>query len=400
MEHLDIVQTLCRTGLATGAPAVRHQVERLRDALAASDPRVAASLTRMLNAAAKTVELRPNRLVRAAQAFGGETLTLNVPMPVDRETSTLLAEVVEAAQVPVRPPILPDAQQAAIASLLTEWSNVEKLRSGGIEPTTTALIYGAPGTGKTQLALWLGRELGLTIVLARLGGLISSFLGTTSRNIGTLFAFAQRYRCLLLLDEFDSIAKMRDDPQEVGEIKRVVNTLLQNLDARKRVGPTIAITNHEGLLDPAIWRRFDVQIALDRPNIEQGLRIIEQYAPPLDLSTAQTKFLAWCASAATGAEIETLLRSVKRVFLVAPDRSKFNLVHAAREYAQLNSGRLDVKRLRILLEGDAALARELANQTDIKFDQLELAHILGVHRSTVARWLAQDGTTNRELVHA
>jgi hypothetical protein len=388
VEHLDIIQTLCRTGLATGSAAVRHQVERLRDALAASEPRTAAGLSRMLGSAAKTIEMRPNRLTRAALSLGGETLTPTVPMPVDRETSTPLAELVTPDQVPPVPPILPPALQSAIASLLMEWSNVDKLRNGGIEPITTALIYGPPGTGKTQLALWVGGQLGLPVVLARLDGLISSFLGTTSRNIGHLFAFAQRYRCILLLDEFDSIAKMRDDPQEVGEIKRVVNTLLQNLDSRKRIGPTIAITNHEGLLDPAIWRRFDIQIALERPSLREQLEIIERYAGPLDLSNAQGRFLAWCLYGANGAEIETMLRSIKRNFLIS-EPNEFKIVDAVREYAYLNSGRLDRSRSSILLDADPVLARALARETGVKFDQIELGQIFGVHRSTVARWLSQ-----------
>src|SRR5207247_10685382 len=104
-------------------------------------------------------------------------------------------------------------------------------------------------TGKTRLARWMAAQLELPILLARMDGLVSSFLGTTARNIGNLFGFANRYRCLLLLDEFDALAKLRDDPQEVGEIKRVVNALLQNLDARSDLGLTIGITNHPKLLD-------------------------------------------------------------------------------------------------------------------------------------------------------
>ena len=94
MEYMDIVQTLCRTGLATGSPAVRQQVERLRDALRDSEPRVVSSLTRMLNSSSKTIELRPNRLIRAAQSLPGEILKENVILPVDRETSVPIAEVI------------------------------------------------------------------------------------------------------------------------------------------------------------------------------------------------------------------------------------------------------------------------------------------------------------------
>jgi hypothetical protein len=205
----------------------------------------------------------------------------------------------------------------------------------------------------------------------------------------------------LLLDEFDSIAKMRDDPQEVGEIKRVVNTLLQNLDSRRRIGPTIAITNHEALLDPAIWRRFDVQIALDLPSFQERLQIIRRYAPPIEVSDAQVRLLAWFVARASGAEIETLLHSLKRTYLIAVDGAGFKLVDALREYAHLNSGRLDVGRLRAVRQGDQALAKALVRQNEIQFDQLELAHIFDVHRSTIARWLAQPEELNQgELIHA
>src|SRR6202167_4526051 len=133
-------------------------------------------------------------------------------------------------------------------------------------PGRACMLFGKPGTGKTKLGYWLAERLGLPLVIARLDGLMSSFLRTTARNIGSLFDFANRYRCVLLLDEFDSLAKLRDDPQEVGEIKRVVNALLQNLDGRREVGLTIGITNHPRLLDSAVWRRFEVQLEIPKPD--------------------------------------------------------------------------------------------------------------------------------------
>ena len=114
---------------------------------------------------------------------------------------------------------------------------------------------------------------------------MSSFLGTTARNIGALFDFANRYRCVLFLDEFDAVAKARDDVQEIGEIKRVVNTLLQSLDARNGSGITIAATNHEHLLDAAVWRRFDTRIELPKPEPEAREHLLTTFLAPIKLET-------------------------------------------------------------------------------------------------------------------
>ena len=394
MEHADIIISLCRTSLTGGSPAVRHQIERLRDALGAEDP-TATVLSRMLSQAGRSLEMRPSRMTRAAERLRGETLTASTIVPVDRETSNPLVDVIPVQQLPQIGPILPAAMATSIDALLEEWSNIDRLRDGGVEPAMSALIYGQPGTGKTQLALWIGRQLQLPVVAARLDGLISSFLGTTSRNIGALFAFAERYRCLLLLDEFDAVAKMRDDPQEVGEIKRVVNTLLQSLDARKTVGPTIAVTNHEMLLDPAIWRRFDLQIGMPLPTREARIEMIRRYAPPLELTDTQVAFLSWCLSDVSGSEIETFLRSLKRSYLINDDRSSFSLLAAVRSYVSLNANRLAAQKSSALARDDEALA--LALKRDGDTSPVDLGKLFGVHRATINRWLKSG---DAELVRA
>jgi SpoVK/Ycf46/Vps4 family AAA+-type ATPase len=145
---------------------------------------------------------------------------------------------------------------------------------------------------------------------------MSSFLGTTSRNIGNLFAFANRHRAILVLDRFDAIAKLRDDPNEVGEIKRVVNTLLQNLDERADKGLTIGITNHPQLLDPAVWRRFELQIQLPKPDLQTRASIAERYAQPLRFTRGQLKLVASILEGASGAEILDVVRSLKKSWIL------------------------------------------------------------------------------------
>src|ERR1700687_4699593 len=217
-----IIRALCRAALAQPNEAVAQQVRRLVDAyVAAGHAAEAKVLNELLEGTTSDSAFASSRLVRSHAATSGEDLSTRTPPPVDRETSVPLAELIFDSALPTTPPIFNPNVEAGLRSLVEEWAHWEALQAVGIEPARSCLIYGAPGTGKTKLALWMAEQLGLPVVLARLDGLVSSFLGTTSRNIGTLFQFANRYRCVLMLDEFDAIAKVRDDPHEVGEIKRV-----------------------------------------------------------------------------------------------------------------------------------------------------------------------------------
>jgi SpoVK/Ycf46/Vps4 family AAA+-type ATPase len=130
------------------------------------------------------------------------------------------------------------------------------------------LMYGPPGCGKTQLARSIAARLELPLVTARVDTLISSFLGSTSKNLRTLFDHAATRRCVLFLDEFDALAKLRDDRQELGELKRVVVSLLQNIDSVQGKTVILAATNHEHLLDPAIWRRFAYRVHINLPDLD------------------------------------------------------------------------------------------------------------------------------------
>ncbi|MHB8139699.1 MAG: AAA family ATPase [Vulcanimicrobiaceae bacterium] len=393
LEHFEIIQALCRSALADPSPAFRRQVERLREALAAAGQSTeAATLSRLLNSVERRGELRPSRLRRSAIIAPGEAITANTPLPVDRETAAPLAQVIPVNDLPDEPPIFGPQLTAGVSSLLGHWEHIDLLTGHGVAPPRTCLLYGAPGTGKTELALWIGRQLQLPVVLARLDGLISSFLGTTARNIGVLFAYAVRYKCLLLLDEFDAIAKLRDDPQEVGEIKRVVNTLLQNLDQRSSIGLTIAITNHEGLLDPAVWRRFEMQVAVPRPAEPERRAIIIRYFEPTRLTETEQTFLSWLTDGHTGAELETLVLGIRRMLAMslidAPMQiptdipHDFALVNAVRQYYSLNAGRLTAERFAILND-DEVLMDELARCTDMKLQSI--GDLLGVSGSTVSR---------------
>src|SRR5579863_3140015 len=128
------------------------------------------------------------------------------------------------------------------------------------------LIAGPPGTGKTLLAGHIAAQLNRPLYTVRLDSVISSLLGDTAKNIRSFFDFVPIRGGILFLDEMDAIAKLRDDRQELGELKRVVNTVIQGLDSLDDHAVVIAATNHPQLLDSAIWRRFPYKIELGAPN--------------------------------------------------------------------------------------------------------------------------------------
>lgn len=398
MDHFTIIQALCRAAMADASPALRKQVERLRDALAKDgEQKQSAALASILTTADRTKELAPSRIERSRLQILGEPLTRNTPVPVDRETSAPLADIIFPPDIQSAAPLFNEAVSQAIGTIIDEWENFDALAEIDIRPSKTCLIYGAPGTGKTRLALWIAQQLDLPVVLVKLDGLVSSFLGTTARNIGNLFTFANRHRCVLLLDEFDAIAKVRDDPQEVGEIKRVVNALLQNLDLRRDVGFTIGITNHPKLLDPAVWRRFEVQLEIPKPDFRIRKAIAAHFMPPVKAPDSHLRLISWFTEGSTGAEIEALVRTYKKATTLR-DEDKRGLLDTLRQFATLNAARVQSERRALLFDDAANLFRAMRDDPILGFSMADIGEIAGRDKSTVSRQLGRVAKTAEEEV--
>ena len=386
-SNFVIIQALCRSALSSTREMTEHQIVRLIENYKKNGKdREARSLEGILVQSHKIRPMEPINFVFSS--LEGESLTKNTTIPVDKETATPILEVVLQEDMETGEPLFNDSIQMAVDAVVNEWRNYDKLVELQASPSRSCLIYGDPGTGKTMLAKWIAKSVGLPVVMAKLDGIISSFLGTSSRNIASLFRFANKYKCILLLDEFDALAKLRDDPQEIGEVKRIVNTLLQNLDARSEKGFTIGITNHEKLLDPAVWRRFDVQIEIPHPNAAVREEMLSKFISPLVYSRQELKFMNWCMEDATGADLRKLGDWLKRIYILEESESR-NLPVLMKRFAIMNTGRMS-KSVLDLLNGDVAqLCNELSGNEYLQLKQKDIAALLGMSPSSLSKHISK-----------
>ncbi len=165
--------------------------------------------------------------------------------------------------------VLSDTVAEACADLVEEHHRIDLLRSFNLEPRHRVLLVGPPGNGKTSLAEALAEALIVPFVTIRYESVIGSFLGETAVRVRRLLDFVRTRRCVLFLDEFETLAKERGDIHESGEIKRVVSSLLLQMDDLPSYVVVVAATNHPELLDRAVWRRFQLRLNLASPAVQQ-----------------------------------------------------------------------------------------------------------------------------------
>ncbi len=226
--------------------------------------------------------------------------TSEAPLPVDGDSRLALIRVFDD-RAGLLPPILPGGVHNAIGAIIRERQESERLAARGISPTRSAILVGPPGVGKTLSARWIASALGKPLWVLDLTAVMSSLLGKTGNNLRAALDHAKKHAAILLLDEIDAIAKRRSDESDIGELKRLVTVMLQEVDQWPDSGLLLAATNHPELVDPALWRRFDLVLKFDSPDASAIAVAIQRF-----LGDDLALFEAWIDVLAAGLQGQSL----------------------------------------------------------------------------------------------
>jgi SpoVK/Ycf46/Vps4 family AAA+-type ATPase len=223
--------------------------------------------------------------------------------------------------------VLPEAVRSAVEELIEEQQRSEVLRAHGLEPRHRVLLTGPPGNGKTSLGESIAEALLLPLLVVRYEEVIGSYLGETASRLAAVFAFGRTRRCVVFFDEFDAVAKERGDEHETGEIKRVVSSLLMQVDALPSHAVVVAASNHPELLDRAVHRRFQLRLELPMPGKVARMawfeRLFSDLGEPVGLS-AET--LARRTTGASFSQLQDLADDIHRRRVLEPGTSLRRLV--------------------------------------------------------------------------
>lgn len=365
----DQVYELFRLGVAGDTVSVRQFARRVMKSLPRAETGGATLRTRI----AELLLQQSSTVVRGVAT----------PSPVD-DASFLSLLRLESSPDPSRP-VLSSAEEAVLRSIVAERSATQPLMEAGLEPTKSLLLTGPPGVGKTMTARFLASSLELPLMVLDLTAVVSSYLGRTGQNLRAALDYARSSPCVLLLDEFDAIAKRRDDPSDIGELKRIVNVLLLELENWPASGLLVGATNHPELLDRAIWRRFDRVLAIPLPDRGMRVQILRTISGDLGcvIEPAIERLIAFTLEGASGSEIERIVREAVRAAVVThnADLDRFLVQAVLNHLEPVASERARMFCACLYIHGLGLTARQAA-------DRLSVSHVTVTH--DLEKWSAED----------
>lgn len=282
-----------------------HQARALAEAIAHAEEQAghhgaAATLKGALSPTGPKVEEPPARLEVAPGLFAAQP-----------ELLTLLTSAARLSDVE-----LPKSSRHTLEELLKEHRHRPLLTAHGLQPRSRLFFHGPPGCGKTLTACALGHELGLQVYTLRFDTLVGSYLGQTSLRLREVFRFAELRPCVLLIDEIDAIGRRRGKPSDVGELDRIVVSLMQQLDLARPAGLIIAASNIPDELDLALLRRFDLTLRFPAPTAAQLRAFARRKAAQRGIKLVNGS-LHELTAAKTFAEVEQLIEVAHRRLILS-----------------------------------------------------------------------------------
>ena len=306
-------------------------------------------------------------------------------LPVDDESRLSLLKVFKDG-ADREQPLLSSELEEKLNQLIQERRQTERLASLGLHPTRSAIFVGPPGVGKTLTARWVAAQLGVPLYVLDLTAVMSSLLGRSGGNIRAALDFAKRNPCVLLLDEIDAIAKRRSDDTDVGELKRLVTVILQEVDEWPATGVLLAATNHPELIDPALWRRFDLTIEFKVPDAASVKDAVKQFlGPDFALFGRWIDILTFAFNGQSFSDIEREIQRFRRAVALG-----------ATSDADLIEDFIKSRALALDRQARIDLAVLLAKRT--RLSQHSVSDITGVSRDTIRKYSASELTALKKTV--
>ncbi|BDG48819.1 ATP-binding protein [Parageobacillus sp. KH3-4] len=356
---------------------LKHLPELVRASLEGDKRTVELSTLTIIRKIKKEYPIISNELAKILSTYSaGAPLTRSLGVespPVDKDSFLSLVKITDNTTFEEQI-VLEENVEEKINRFLKERSLMEKLISNGIKPPNSLLLFGPPGVGKTMLSKYISHKLSLPLITLDLASSISSYLGKTGQNIKKVLDYAKLKPSILLLDEFDAIAKRRDDPTDLGELKRIVNVLLKELEEWPSHSVLIGATNHPEFLDKAIWRRFDLKIEMGLPNEELRYKLWTKHLSR-DIINLPDDFI-WVISKTldnvSASDIKQISERVLRQVILDEDDPKKILIKTIKEIYPDVPSNFNKQMIKLIKE-----------YYGNKLSQAKIAEIMGISPSTV-----------------